>query len=176
MQNLYWNILHFLCEFKTSSLAQIILATNIAESSVTIPKVGYVIDSCRSLQVYWDTNRKNDSAELVWVSKSQVLLEFGLLVIHFSNGIFLYSTSVSQAEQRKGRTGRTCDGHVYRLVTRLFFNQLVDYEPPAILRLSLRQQVLLICCAESRAINDPKGSLPFLTYYSLRWSFRCHLL
>ncbi|XP_022899417.1 DExH-box ATP-dependent RNA helicase DExH8 [Olea europaea var. sylvestris] len=110
---------------------KIILATNIAESSVTIPKVGYVIDSCRSLQVYWDTNRKNDSAELVWVSKSQ-------------------------AEQRKGRTGRTCDGHVYRLVTRLFFNQLVDYEPPAILRLSLRQQVLLICCAESRAINDPK--------------------
>lgn len=110
---------------------KIILATNIAESSVTIPKVGYVIDSCRSLQVYWDANRRKDSAELVWVSKSQ-------------------------AEQRRGRTGRTCDGHVYRLVTRSFFNQLVDYEPPAILRLSLRQQVLLICCAESRAINDPK--------------------
>ncbi|KAL2535291.1 Zinc finger CCCH domain-containing protein 31 [Forsythia ovata] len=113
---------------------KIILATNIAESSVTIPKVGYVIDSCRSLQVFWDSNLKKDSSELVWVSKSQ-------------------------AEQRKGRTGRTCDGHVYRLVTRLFFNQLEDYEPPAILRLSLRQQVLLICCAESRAINDPKALL-----------------
>ncbi|KAL0371451.1 UNVERIFIED_CONTAM: DExH-box ATP-dependent RNA helicase DExH8 [Sesamum angustifolium] len=89
---------------------KVILATNIAESSVTIPKVGYVIDSCRSLQVFWDANRKTDSAELVWVSKSQ-------------------------AEQRKGRTGRTCDGHVYRL------------------------QVLLICCAESKAINEPRALL-----------------
>lgn len=51
---------------------QVILATNIAESSVTIPKVGYVIDSCRSLQVFWDSNRKAETAELVWVSKSQV--------------------------------------------------------------------------------------------------------
>uniref|UniRef100_A0A5B7B8U8 RNA helicase n=1 Tax=Davidia involucrata TaxID=16924 RepID=A0A5B7B8U8_DAVIN len=110
---------------------KVILATNIAESSVTIPKVAFVIDSCRSLQVFWDSNRKADAAELVWVSKSQ-------------------------AEQRRGRTGRTCDGQVYRLVTGSFFNQLQDHERPAILRLSLKQQVLLICCAEAKAINDPK--------------------
>ncbi|KAL7120266.1 hypothetical protein ACP275_02G112700 [Erythranthe tilingii] len=113
---------------------KVILATNIAESSVTIPKVGYVIDSCRSLQVFWDNNRKTDAAELVWVSKSQ-------------------------AEQRRGRTGRTCDGHVYRLVTGSFYGQLEDYEAPSILRLSLRQQVLLISCAESKAINEPKALL-----------------
>ncbi|KAJ4828991.1 hypothetical protein Tsubulata_031721 [Turnera subulata] len=110
---------------------KVILATNIAESSVTIPKVAYVIDSCRSLQVFWDTARKKDSSELVWVSKSQ-------------------------AEQRRGRTGRTCDGHVYRLVTGPFFSKFDNYECPAILKLSLRQQVLTLCCAESRAINDPK--------------------
>ncbi|XP_020102929.1 zinc finger CCCH domain-containing protein 4 isoform X2 [Ananas comosus] len=110
---------------------KVILATNIAESSVTIPGVAYVIDSCRSLQVFWDHNRKADSTELVWVSKSQ-------------------------AEQRKGRTGRTCDGQVYRLVPRTFYNNLNDHEDPAILRLSLREQVLTICCAESKAINDPK--------------------
>ncbi|KAF5937318.1 hypothetical protein HYC85_024824 [Camellia sinensis] len=78
-----------------------------------------------------DSNRKNESAELVWVSKSQ-------------------------ANQRKGRTGRTCDGQIYRLVTGSFFNELQDFECPTILRLSLRQQVLLICCTESKAINDPK--------------------
>ncbi|XP_052170018.1 DExH-box ATP-dependent RNA helicase DExH8 isoform X2 [Diospyros lotus] len=110
---------------------KVILATNIAESSVTIPKVAFVIDSCRSLQVFWDSNKKSESAKLVWVSKSQ-------------------------AEQRRGRTGRTCDGQIYRLVTRSFFSQLEDYERPAILRLSLRQQALHLCCAESRAINDPK--------------------
>ncbi|OMO81923.1 Zinc finger, CCCH-type [Corchorus olitorius] len=113
---------------------KVILATNIAESSVTIPKVAFVIDSCRSLQVYWDTARRKDSTELVWVSKSQ-------------------------AEQRRGRTGRTCDGHVYRLVTQSFFSNLEDYECPSILRLSLRQQVLQMCCAESRVINDPKALL-----------------
>ncbi|RZC59964.1 hypothetical protein C5167_021722 [Papaver somniferum] len=110
---------------------KVILATNIAESSVTIPGVAFVIDSCRSLQVFWDNNRKKDAAELLWVSKSQ-------------------------AEQRKGRTGRTCDGEIYRMVTRSFFNQLSDHERPSILRLSLRQQVLLVCCADSKAINDPK--------------------
>ncbi|KAF5190731.1 Atp-dependent rna helicase protein [Thalictrum thalictroides] len=110
---------------------KVILATNIAESSVTIPGVAFVIDICRSLQVFWDNIRKKDAAELVWVSKSQ-------------------------AEQRKGRTGRTCDGQIFRLVSRSFFNKLNEHEPPSILRLSLRQQVLLMCCAESKAINDPK--------------------
>ncbi|XP_051141557.1 DExH-box ATP-dependent RNA helicase DExH8 [Andrographis paniculata] len=118
----------------SKSHRKVILATNIAESSVTIPQVGYVIDSCRSLQIFWDANRKTDSAELVWVSKSQ-------------------------AEQRRGRTGRTCDGFVYRLVTRSFYGHLEDYESPAILKLSLRKQVLLLCCAESKAINDPKALL-----------------
>lgn len=66
---------------------------------------------------------------------------------------------VEQADQRKGRTGRTCDGHVYRLVTGSFYNLLEDYESPSILRMSLRQQVLSLCCAESKAINDPKGRL-----------------
>ncbi|KAM3348683.1 hypothetical protein ACQJBY_022130 [Aegilops geniculata] len=116
----------------SKSCRKVILATNIAESSVTIPGVAYVIDSCRSLQVYWDPIRKTDSAGLVWASKSQT-------------------------EQRKGRTGRTCDGQIYRLVTGPFYNSLDDHEHPAILRLSLREQVLMVCCAESRAMNDPNG-------------------
>uniref|UniRef100_A0A1J3G4S1 RNA helicase n=1 Tax=Noccaea caerulescens TaxID=107243 RepID=A0A1J3G4S1_NOCCA len=116
------------------SRRKVILATNIAESSVTIPKVAYVIDSCRSLQVFWDGSRKRDAVQLVWVSRSQ-------------------------AEQRRGRTGRTCDGEVYRLVPSAFFNKLEEHEPPAILKLSLRQQVLHICCTESRAINDANALL-----------------
>ncbi|CAN8314498.1 unnamed protein product [Cochlearia groenlandica] len=116
------------------SRRKVILATNIAESSVTIPKVAYVIDSCRSLHVFWDASRKRDAVKLVWVSRSQ-------------------------AEQRRGRTGRTCDGEVYRLVPSAFFNKLEEHEPPAILKLSLRQQVLHICCTESRAINDANALL-----------------
>nr|CAB3472702.1 unnamed protein product [Digitaria exilis] len=118
----------------SKSCRKVILATNIAESSVTIPGVAYVIDSCRSLQVYWDPIRKTDAAGLVWISKSQ-------------------------AEQRKGRTGRTCDGQIYRLVTGTFYSSLNDHEYPAILRLSLREQVLMVCCAEPRSMNDPSGIL-----------------
>lgn len=66
-----------------------------------------------------------------------------------------------QAEQRRGRTGRTCDGQVYRLVTRSFYHNFEDFERPDILRLSLRQQVLLICSTESKAINDPAGMVFF---------------
>ncbi|KAF2315012.1 hypothetical protein GH714_037553 [Hevea brasiliensis] len=88
---------------------KVILATNIAESSVTIPKVAYVIDSCRSVQVFWDFTRKMDSAELIWVWVSK-----------------------SQADQCKGRTGRTCDGQIYRLVTGSFVNKLQEHESPAI--------------------------------------------
>ncbi|KAF8006737.1 hypothetical protein BT93_K0903 [Corymbia citriodora subsp. variegata] len=109
---------------------KIILALKSAESSVTIPEVAFIIDSCRSLQVYWDSNGSKIS-RLMWVSKSQ-------------------------AEQRRGRTGRTCDGEIYRLVTQSFFSDLEDYECPTILRLSLQQQLLLICCAELEAINDPR--------------------
>ncbi|CAO2203087.1 unnamed protein product [Urochloa humidicola] len=118
----------------SKSCRKVILATNIAESSVTIPGVAHVIDSCRSLQVYWDPIRKIDAAGLVWISKSQ-------------------------AEQRKGRTGRTCDGQIYRLVTGTFYSSLNDHEYPAILRLSLREQVLMVCCAEPRSMNDPTALL-----------------
>ncbi|KAL6850538.1 hypothetical protein ACP4OV_021165 [Aristida adscensionis] len=118
----------------TKFCRKVILATNIAESSVTIPGVAYVIDSCRSLQVYWDPVKKTDSARLVWISKSQ-------------------------AEQRKGRTGRTCDGQIFRLVTGTFYSNLSDHEHPDILRSSLREQVLMVSCAEPRAINDPRGLL-----------------
>lgn len=118
----------------SKSCRKVILATNIAESSVTIPGVAYVIDSCRSLQVFWDPIRKTDAAGLVWISKSQ-------------------------AEQRKGRTGRTCDGQIYRLVTGAFYSTLNDHEYPAILRLSLREQVLMVCCAEPRSMNDPSALL-----------------
>ncbi|KAI6674613.1 hypothetical protein NL676_002519 [Syzygium grande] len=102
-----------------------------AESSVTIPEVAFIIDSCRSSEVYWDGNRKCEFCGLMWVSKSQ-------------------------AEQRRGKTGWTCDGEIYRLVTRSFFSDLEDYECPAMLRLLLQQQILLICCAELEAIDDPR--------------------
>ncbi|KAH7425194.1 hypothetical protein KP509_11G043600 [Ceratopteris richardii] len=117
------------------SQRKVILATNVAESSVTISGVSYVIDSCLSLEIFWDNERRKRLPRLVWVSKSQ-------------------------ADQRKGRTGRTCDGHVFRMVPKGKFLNFPEYEKPAIQLLSLKEQVLTLSCSDSKAINDPRVFFP----------------
>ncbi|KAL2629665.1 hypothetical protein R1flu_014351 [Riccia fluitans] len=109
---------------------KVILATNVAESSVTIPGVSFVIDSCRSLEIFWDCDVQKHQPRLRWVSESQ-------------------------ANQRKGRTGRTCDGVVYRMVPRNVFLKFDKFETPAMQLVSLRKQALLILTAVSKAINEP---------------------
>ncbi|EFJ25999.1 hypothetical protein SELMODRAFT_173103 [Selaginella moellendorffii] len=111
------------------SVRKVILATDVAESSITIPGASFVIDSCRCLEVFWNSKMKRDAPRIVWESNSQ-------------------------AEQRKGRTGRTCDGTVFRMVPRTMYVTFNKFEVPAMQLLSLRKQVLSLFCAEARALND----------------------
>ncbi|OAE27235.1 hypothetical protein AXG93_473s1060 [Marchantia polymorpha subsp. ruderalis] len=113
---------------------KVILATNVAESSVTIPGVSFVIDSCRSLEIFWDRDQKKHKPRLKWISESQ-------------------------ANQRKGRTGRTCDGVVYRMVPRNMFLRFDKFETPAMQLISLKKQVLMILTSVSKALNDPSALL-----------------
>ncbi|KAK9817283.1 hypothetical protein WJX72_012211 [[Myrmecia] bisecta] len=116
------------------SMRKVILATSIAESSITIPAVHYVIDACRTVQVAWDGETKTLTHRIIWCSKSQ-------------------------ADQRKGRTGRTCSGTVHRLVTRGLYNTFQAFETAAMTLLSLREQALVLLCSESRLMNDAAGLL-----------------
>jgi ATP-dependent RNA helicase DHX37/DHR1 len=68
----------------------IILATNVAETSLTIPGVRYVIDCGRSKERSYDKESGVQSYEIGWISKAS-------------------------ANQRAGRAGRTGPGHCYRL-------------------------------------------------------------
>ncbi|QHO12660.1 Putative cysteine-rich receptor-like protein kinase [Arachis hypogaea] len=54
-------------------------------------------------------------------------------------------------------------------MTLLFYN----HESPSILKLSLRLQVLSLCCAGSKAINDPKGHESHGVHlcHKCRWPF-----
>ena len=48
---------------------KIILATNIAESSITIPDIVYVIDFCLMKQVHTDRETNFTSLKTLWASK-----------------------------------------------------------------------------------------------------------
>lgn len=75
---------------------KVILATNIAESSITVPNVGYVIDFCLTRILEADNSTGFQTLKLKWASKNS-------------------------CRQRAGRTGRTCSGRVYRLIDRKNF-------------------------------------------------------
>ncbi|KAH1007345.1 hypothetical protein HUJ04_004591 [Dendroctonus ponderosae] len=97
---------------------KIILSTNIAESSVTVPDTCYVIDFCLTKVMTVDPVTKYMSLKLEWAS-------------HVN------------CEQRAGRVGRTCDGRIYRLVSKEFYSvEMQRTSLPEILRAPLERTVL----------------------------------
>lgn len=106
--------------FTPSTLPKVILSTNIAESSVTIPNIMTVIDFCIIKQVVMEKNSSISSLKMEWASKHNL-------------------------EQRAGRTGRVCDGKVYRLIHMQFYNRLIKDElVPEILRAPLENAILVL--------------------------------
>lgn len=77
---------------------KIILSTNIAESSLTVPDIKYVIDFCLTKNVQCDRETNYPRLVLDWASKNQMI-------------------------QRKGRAGRVNkDGRVFRLIPEAFYD------------------------------------------------------
>ncbi|XP_061700234.1 ATP-dependent RNA helicase TDRD9 isoform X2 [Syngnathoides biaculeatus] len=75
---------------------KVILSTNIAESSVTVPDVKHVIDFCLTRQLVCDKETHYQSLHLTWASKNN-------------------------CNQRRGRAGRVSKGFCYRLVSKAFW-------------------------------------------------------
>ncbi|RUS22619.1 hypothetical protein BC937DRAFT_88225 [Endogone sp. FLAS-F59071] len=111
--------------------SNIVLATNIAESSITVPDIQIVFDSCLRKDVHYDTGSRCFSLNEAWVSKDC-------------------------GEQRKGRAGRTGPGVIYRFVPRAFYDSLPSERTPEILRTPLDS--LLLRCIDAR-LGDPKEIL-----------------
>ncbi|KAF2901431.1 hypothetical protein ILUMI_04755 [Ignelater luminosus] len=96
---------------------KIILSTNIAESSITVPDIFYVVDFCLTKTMIVDQETQYQSLQLQWASHVNCI-------------------------QRSGRVGRVADGRVYRLVTKRFYEQLPTSVQPEIVRAPLNQVVL----------------------------------
>lgn len=96
-----------------------IIATNIAETSVTIPGIVHVID-CGFVKMKWfDASSNTDSLVVVPVSKAQ-------------------------AEQRAGRAGRMRKGKVFRLYTKEAYEKLAAQIPPEIRRSDLCTTIMYL--------------------------------
>ena len=106
---------------------KIILATNIAETSITINGIGYVIDSGFCKQMCYDPRTGLETLAVTPISKAN-------------------------ANQRAGRAGRVRPGKCFRLYTSSSFqNELEDNNVPEIQRNNLISMILLM---KSLGINN----------------------
>ncbi|XP_012146608.1 3'-5' RNA helicase YTHDC2 [Megachile rotundata] len=105
--------------FKPSPLGtrKIILSTNIAETSITIDDVVYVIDSGKVKEKSFDAISGVCTLKSNWISQAC-------------------------AKQRKGRAGRCRKGICYRLFSSIRYNSMQPYQTPEILRLPLQELCL----------------------------------
>ena len=129
--------------FHSSGKRRIVLATNVAETSLTVPGIKYVIDSGVAR-----------ISRYSWRSKIQRLP--------------IEKISQASANQRKGRCGRVSEGVCIRLYDEDDFNQRAEFTEPEIQRTNLAAVILqmenqrlghiddfpFVEPPESRLIND----------------------
>ncbi|XP_069463895.1 putative ATP-dependent RNA helicase DHX57 isoform X2 [Ambystoma mexicanum] len=103
-----------------TGVTKIILSTNIAETSITIDDIVYVIDSGKMREKRYDPCKGMESLEDTMVSRANAL-------------------------QRKGRAGRVASGVCIHLFTsHHYYKQLLEQQPPEIQRVPLEQLCLRI--------------------------------
>ncbi|KAM0891598.1 hypothetical protein ACQ4PT_026306 [Festuca glaucescens] len=102
-----------------ANMRKIVLATNIAESSITIDDVVYVIDCGKAKETSYDALNKLACLLPSWISKAS-------------------------AHQRRGRAGRVQAGVCYRLYPKVIHDAMPQFQLPEILRTPLQELCLTI--------------------------------
>ncbi|XP_064149969.1 probable ATP-dependent RNA helicase DHX34 [Loxodonta africana] len=110
-----------------------ILSTNIAETSVTIDGIRFVVDSGKVKEMSYDPQAKLQRLQEFWISQAS-------------------------AEQRKGRAGRTGPGVCFRLYAESDYDAFAPYPVPEIRRVALDALVLQM---KSMSLGDPRA-FPFI--------------
>ncbi len=125
--------------FKPGPRRRIVLATNVAETSLTVPRIRYVVDT--------------GSARVKRYSPRNQL-----------ERLHVEAISQAAAEQRKGRCGRVGPGVCFRLYDEDDFARRAPYTEPEILRSSLAGVILRMLALD---LGDPED-FPFVEAPSAR--------
>lgn len=126
----------------------VVVATNVAETSLTIPGIKYVVDCGRAKVKDYNCSSGIAKYEIQWISKAS-------------------------AAQRAGRAGRTGPGHCYRLYSSAVFNNTFpDFSVPEICKVPIEGIVLLLkYMGINKVVNFPFPTPPDMT--SLEEAERC---
>ena len=108
-----------------AGVRRIILATNIAETSITIPDVVYVIDTAKIKEQRYDPDRRISSLVTAWVGSSNL-------------------------NQRAGRAGRHRPGEYYGILSKANADRLNPYQTVEMKRADLSNVVMHV-----KALNFP---------------------
>ncbi|RXZ45889.1 ATP-dependent RNA helicase HrpA, partial [Agromyces binzhouensis] len=113
---------------------RVILATNVAETSLTVPGIRYVVDAGTARISRYSARSKVQRLPIEPISQAS-------------------------ANQRSGRSGRTSDGIAIRLYSEDDFDKRPEFTDPEILRTNLAAVILQMASLGLGAVED----FPFLT-------------
>ncbi len=122
--------------FVPSDRRRIILATPVAETSITIPGIRIVVDSGLARMPFFSPASGMDQLRTVKISKAS-------------------------AEQRRGRAGRTAPGVCIRLWHEYEQNAMPDFAPPEIEHADLTELALEL--AQWGVVREKAAALPWMT-------------
>eukprot|EP00026_Physarum_polycephalum_P000203 Phypoly_transcript_00203.p1 GENE.Phypoly_transcript_00203~~Phypoly_transcript_00203.p1 ORF type:complete len:1178 (-),score=157.51 Phypoly_transcript_00203:119-3652(-) len=108
---------------------KIVISTNIAETSITIDDIVYVIDAGRVKTKTHSTSRAVTHFGSQWISKASAM-------------------------QRRGRAGRVQPGECYKLYTTTKFETFTQFQVPELLRIPLYEVCLQIKTLQKGKIAD----------------------
>ena len=116
-----------------AGVKKIVLATNIAETAVTIDDVVFVVDSGRLKEKSYDAHTGVSTLQAAWISRAS-------------------------AQQRRGRAGRVRPGECYRLYSSARMAAFADFQLPEMQRSPLEELCLQVrMLAEASSLGDDRS-------------------